>query len=559
MDTIAVLERAIGILEREMKKGGASMLQLKNAGSLVQAMQVMVQASLVGTSDASKLTALMQESQHSTDEDSDEAPGAPDAALYENKSGGIVETLQDLLDKAESQLDDARKKETTAAHNFAMLKQSLEDEIKFANKDLAETKKSIAESSEKKSTAEGDLQTTSKELSSDVEARGTLHHDCVSKAQNFELEVKSRSQELKTLAETRKVLKEIQSSGAQLTQVPSFFQVTTSADVAHDAVVRLIRDLARKEHSPSLAQLASRMLAVFRMRGGGGGDPFAKVKGLITDMIAKLEKEAAAEADKKAYCDKELAETAAKKTDKTTAIEKLSTKIDQTSAKSAKLKEDIMALQSELSKLFKAQAQMDKMRQEEKALYETTKAEQETGLAGIQKAMQILRDYYSQGEGAHGASTGAAGGIIGLLETVESDITKNLAELTADEEMSVAEYEKVTQENQIEKTIKEQDVKYKSKEVKTLDKLYTELVADRSGEQDQLDAVDEYFTRLKAECIAKPETYEERKRRREAELAGLKEGLSILESETALVQRRSKRRTLRGGGSTSAALQTASA
>ena len=75
--------------------------------------------------------------------DGDESLGAPAASIYEGHSGGIVDTLNDLLEKASSQLDDARKTDTADLHNFQMQKQSLVDEIKYAKKELGEAKKGI--------------------------------------------------------------------------------------------------------------------------------------------------------------------------------------------------------------------------------------------------------------------------------------------------------------------------------------------------------------------------------------------------------------------------------
>jgi len=301
-----------------------------------------------------------------------------------------------------------------------------------------------------------------------------------------------------------------------------------------------VRDLARKVKSPALAQLASRMASATQL---GAGD-FGKVKGLIADMIERLESEAEADASQKAYCDKELSESNAKKEEKSTEIEKLSTKIDQMTSRSAQLKEEVAGLQKALADLAKAGAEMDKIRTEEATVYKANKAEMEQGLKGVKLALKVLRDYYSK-DAAHAAAEGAGSSIIGLLEVVESDFTKGLAEMTAAEESAQASYDAETKENELEKTTKEQDVAYKSKEAKGLDKATAEAKSDLSGVQTELDAVNEYLATLEKKCVAKAETFEERKARFEAEISGLKEALRILESEAVLLQKGSVR-TLRG-------------
>merc|ERR1719224_328223 len=217
-------------------------------------------------------------------------------------------------------------------------------------------------------------------------------------------------------------------------------------------------------NAPALAQLASHMANV------RSGDVFAKVKGLIGDMIEKLEQEAADDATEKAYCDKELAETTAKKEEQETTIKKLSTKIDQAAARSAKLQEEIATLGKELSDLAASQAAMDKMRNEEKATFTANEAETAKGLDGIKLALKTLRDYYAKADKAHGSSDSAAGGIVSLLEVCESDFSKELAELRSNEETAAAAYKQQTKENAMTKTTKQQDSKYKQKEAVSLNK-----------------------------------------------------------------------------------------
>merc|ERR1719203_696015 len=136
----------------------------------------------------------------------------------------------------------------------------------------------------------------------------------------------------------------------------------------------------------------------------------------------------------------------------------------------------------------------------------------------------------------HSKASGAGGSIIDILEVVESDFTKNLAAEETEEADAIAVYEKTTQDNKLANTMKSQDAKYKTKEYKGLDKSISELSGDRDTTNTELSAVLDYYAKIKDRCIAKPEPYEERKARREAEIAGLKEALQILEDETALVQ-----------------------
>merc|ERR1719313_2062071 len=409
------------------------MMQLKSASTIAQTLAVMVQATSLSSADASRLTAMLQDSQES--EDGSDSLGAPAAAVYKGQSGGIIETMQDLFEKAESQLEEARNTEKKALQAYQMLAQGLKDEIKYANIDLDKTKKSLGASAEAQATADGDLSVTTKDLDEDTKDLATLHQDCMTGAEDFEAETKSRGEELKALATAKKVIVEATSGASDLSY--GFLQTSMSsgADLAKFEAVRLVRDLAQKQKSAALAQLAARMDAAMQS-GSSAGDPFAKVKGLIQSMIEKLLKEAEEDATEKAFCDKEMAETEAKQTEKEAASEKLSTQIDSMSAKSAKLKEEVATLQKELSELAKAQAEMDKLRAEEKAAFDKNSAEMKKGIEGVKLALKVLNEYYAK-EKSHSSADGAGSGIIGLLEVCESDFTKGLAEMNAAEQTAV--------------------------------------------------------------------------------------------------------------------------
>jgi hypothetical protein len=556
VETIDTLARAVTILDREMQKNPAAFAQfnIDDSKSILESLGAVVDAAAFSASDKSQLLAFVQSQDMSADDVAE--LGAPSSAVYKTHSSSIFDVLEDLKDKAATQLSELRKSEMTAKHNYDMLKQSLEDQVAADTKEMDSAKELKSATSESKSVAEGDLEVTKKDLQAAKQSLATTTELCTQVVKTHEASTKGRNEELKAIADATDVLKA--STGGAVSQTYSFLDIAAASklrsrsDMSHSEVIVLIKNLAQKQHSLALAQLASRVAAAVKYATRTGDDPFAKIRGLIEDMIAKLQTEASADATEKAYCDEELSKTAEQTEELATKIGKLSSKIDSATARSADLTEDVKQLQSELATMAKEQAEMDALRQKTHSDYEQAKADLERGLAGVRKALVILRDYYAQKEdgssfvqqpampGQHSQAAGSATSIIGILEVVESDFATNLAKEETEEAEAQESYESVSQETKVTKATKEGDVKYKTKEITSLRKTLAELGSDRDTTNTEAAAVLDYDTKLKERCIAKPETYESRKQRRTAEIAGLKEALSILEGESSFLQRRKR-------------------
>merc|ERR1719160_1341636 len=446
MEAISMLERAIAIIEREMAKTGF----IQGADSMKKvsdALTAVMDAAMVNLADKAKVQALLQ-SQTAEDDLELQPAGAPDPAAYKSKSGGIVDTLEDMLEKAKAELADAQKAEMNSKFDYDMLKQKLEDAMKHGTKELDETKAAKAAAEEAKAMGENDLAVAEKAAAEGTKHLNDLQNECMTAATEYGESQHSRQEELTALATAKKILEE--KTGGATDREYSFIQLKSSSH-AHagsrsmqvkDSVVAMLQQLATKNGDDAISLLADRVQAASMM----GEDPFAKIKGLISEMIEKLEADAAKEASHKAFCDKEMKETKAKKEEKESDLDTLSTKIDKATAKIAKLKEEIATLQEELAAIAKAQAEADEIRAEEAAAWEEAKADYESGVEGVGMALQVLRDYYAEKDESliqqkHVKATGAA---IGMLEVIESDFTKSLADGSAAEAMAVEAYEKLT-------------------------------------------------------------------------------------------------------------------
>jgi len=533
VETVDTLSRAQSVLAKHL---GGSFAQMPQAmQDLTTSLSVIMDASMFSIHDKRQLQAFLQQNEAGVNQ--------PEAAAYESHSSGILDTLADMQEKAEGMLAEARKTEMNAQHAFELLAQSLNDEISVQNEDMSNAKKQLGATGETKATAEGDLAATVKDLTEDQSFMKDLATNCQQRAVDWETSQKSREEELHALSEAKRIIAEA-TGGASQRQYRGFFQLSmkSKGDTSYGEVEGAIKTLGKRESSYILTQLAGQIRAAVSM----SADPFGKVKGLISGMIDRLVKEAQEEASHKAFCDKETSENEKKRDQLKATVNKLSTRIERDTARIAKLKEEIGGLQAALADISKSQKEMDAMRQQEHQEFIAADKDFEQGVDGIRRALQVLREYYQEEGGAfvqqpamgsHAKSSDSAGGIIGILEVAESDFARSLAESRATEDEAQNVYDKTTQDNKVSKVTKETSVKGKTQEIGQLEQAMSDNGSDREGTQEELSAVLEYLDKLRPQCTTQPESYEERKKRREREIEGLKQAMDILENETAFIQK----------------------
>jgi len=544
-DTVSTLRRAQQVLSRQLQKGGSFAQSPQAFQELTNSLGVIMNASMFSIEDTNKLKSFLQSEEEFRNEEEEEGVDAPAVRAYESHSGSIMDILEDMQEKAEGMLSEARKTEVNARHTNELLAQSLNNELKVQNEDLSTTKLHLSDANESKATAEGDLAVTAKGLEEDKVYLKELTANCQQRAQDSEISQKSRAEEIKALAEARKIIEEA-TGGSSKRQYSSFFQVGAKNGEVFDQVETSIKKLGKRDGNFLLTQLAGQIRAAVTM----SKDPFAKVKQLIRDMVTRLIVEAQEEASHKAFCDKETADNEAKRDKLQAETNKLNTRIEKATVGAATLKGEIAELQAAIANIAKSQKEIDAFRSSEHEEFVKAKADFEQGLDGIRSALRILRDYYQkQGTttallqqqpftSTHSQATDSATGIIGILEVAESDFARSLAESTAGEDDAQEAYNKTTQENKVSTATKRTGVEGKTQEVQRLEQQLGNATSDRNGVQEELSAVLDYLEKLRPQCTVKVESYESRTARREQEIEGLKQALNILENELAFMQQK---------------------
>merc|ERR1719487_88814 len=225
-------------------------------------------------------------------------------------------------------------------------------------------------------------------------------------------------------------------------------------------------------------------------------------------------------------------------------VEALHAEIDELEATIAQITLEITELQTAIKELDAAVAKATKMRQAEKAKNTDTIADAKEAQEAVSSAMTVLKEFYEKaGEAtalvqqpeifdeAYKGMGAESGGVIGMLEVIQSDFARLEAETKAGEATAQKEYDEFMTDSQVDKASKSKDIEHKTAKKQDEEQALVQKNEDLEGTQKELDAALAYFDKLKPSCVDAGVSYEDRVARRKEEIESLQEALRILNGE----------------------------
>jgi len=534
-ESVDALERAIAVLKKQDYTRG-------QAASLIEVSSLKGMA-LIPQEAKSAITAFLAQ-------ESDEDLAAPEAAGYEFQSGGVIEMLEKLLDKFISERTTLEKEEMNAKQAYTMLAQDLTAQIEQATAEKDAKSQTKSKKLEAKASAKGDLKDTTATRDADDKYLTDMTATCEQKSSDFASRQELRAQELEAISKAMEIISSGAVAGSAEKHLPQLIQVqkalvqlrsdSVSSEKASQArVARFLQQQAGKLNSRVLSSLAQH----------AAEDPFTKVKKMIKDLIVRLMEEANEEAEHKGWCDTELTTNEQTRKEKTAAVETLHAEIDQLQASIAKLTEEIAELTKAVADLSAAMAKATELRTAEKAKNEATIKDAKEAQTAVAQALTVLKEFYAKAAEAtalvqrqqpsapeifdapYKGLQSENGGVVGMLEVIQSDFARLQSDTEASEATSQKEYDDFMTDSAVDKESKETDISHKSAKKQDQEQTLTAKNEDLEGTQKELDAALAYFDKLKPSCVDAGVSYDDRVARRKEEIQSLQEALKILNGE----------------------------
>jgi len=463
----------------------------------------------------------------------------------------MLEKLKQQFSTKKYELD---REELSAQHAYEQIAQQLADSIENAKHEISGKTMSRAETQQAKAEAEGSITHTTADRTEDQKYLEQSTQLCFMKKADFESREKLRAEELGALAKAIEIISGEAVAGTGDKHLPALLQFHHRGGGS----VSLAQLRSGVVQSPLQARIAtfladraqtcnSRLLLLASQR--VASDPFTKVKKMVKDLIVKLMEESTAETEHKGWCDTELTTNKQTRDTKTEEVNKLTAETEDLTSEITQLAQDIEDLSDAVKELDAAMAKATAERKDSKAANEQTIKEAKEAQEAVSKAVAVLKEYYAKSAQATALTQQAqapaedapetfsgpykgmmpeGGSVVDFLEVILTDFSRLESETATSEATEQETYERFSFESKKDKALKENEREHKETKQVSKESALHSAEAELKATQEQLEMAVAYYEKLKPSCVDSGVTYEERVRRREADIQSLQEALKIL-------------------------------
>lgn len=369
------------------------------------------------------------------------------------------------------------------------------------------------------------------------------------KASAFDTRQKTRKDELEAIDKAKEIIASSSVSGNAEKHAPSLLQIRNArsalAFLRSDSLNPKLKEVARFLQKEATS-LNSRVLAGAASRTQGEG--FEKIQEMLQGLITKMQTQLNEEAEKKGWCDTELAQNKQTRETKTDLVDTITSDIDEASSSISTLSKEVADLGKEVVELTASMRKATELWHKEKSENAATIKDAKEAQTAVAQALTVLKEFYSKagdatalvqksskagqpdifGDEPYTGMGGEGGGVVAMMEVIMSDFARLEAETSSEEEVSKKEYDGFMEDSKIDKVTKTKDVDYKSGKKQSMEQELKVKKDDQLSAQKELDAAEAYFNKLKEKCFESAASAAETKEHRQKEIADLKEALAML-------------------------------
>merc|ERR1719160_931163 len=344
-----------------------------------------------------------------------------------------------------------------------------------------------------------------------------------------------------------------------------FLQLRSEKIRAHMMPMPMCRNCARAAAllKEKASTFHSELLATAAMT-TGSGQALVPVIQQLQDLIHRLDEQQHAEQEHKEWCENELAETNRAKTHHEMLVAELKQKIEDSEAVIVEKKQAIADTMDAIKTADEENAEAERVREKEKADFETELADYKDAISALNQAIDILASFYRDQSFAQtnepapvsfaqvsqvpvpGAAARAdtpematltgsyqrkgGGHVVKILKDTRMDFQAGMKNLEAEEAQAVADFEAAKAAYQKNRADLVDAGNRYAAELQTAQLALAQCQTDLASNEEKVQSLTTYLSQVGASCNMLIENFAERTRLRNEEKEAITQAVQILQS-----------------------------